>query len=263
MNEYDVDDESDEYEDDTIVGEKSSDQQILDEINEVIEEYRNNIRDQAASIQPTLYQNDYIEDFIKKELAIDDIESVNDLSIMINPDLTQFDKMKLDYFVNYINAIFNETFGIFLREPDISLCYGLYKVFITELSNYFLNYIVGLQKLSSDYSEGIPNYNELNIKYFMKLEKVEKINYKVVSDYIYYIAEQGIIPEYYFEITLLGSPGNELLSKLYLEHTNDRVSFDFEFFLLKISKILSTSEEIQTNVVSRLIDIFDETGNLN
>lgn len=257
MNNFDNEeefDESDEY------IEQGSDRQELDEINDSLEEYKNNIRNQAASIQPERFQTDYIEEFVEKELGVSDIDSVEDLSIMGNPDLTQLDKMKLDLFVNNINYTFSETLGMSLRSPDISLCYDMYRVFITNFSDYMLNYIIGLQLLGPEFEEGIPGYSELTLDYFKKKIGSEAITYKVVSDYIGYIAEQGIFPEYYFEIALLGSPGNEILTKLYLEHINDRMSIDYEFFTLKISKILLTSDEITTDIVSVMMDIIEDRG---
>ena len=64
-------------------------------------------------------------------------------------------------------------------------------------------------------------------------------NLQLVKDYIHYICENGIIPEYFFEICLLESEGNIELSTLYLEFANNRIDFDDDFFILKLGKILS------------------------
>lgn len=39
--------------------------------------------------------------------------------------------------------------------------------------------------------------------------------------------KQGIYPECYFELAINDFPGNEALSKLYLDHSQDRVNFNF------------------------------------
>lgn len=253
----DIDDENEETFENSDV-EQGSDRQQLDEIYEKMEEYKNNIQLQAASLQPVVDPKDFIEDFVFNELGLNSMGGIEDLSIMVDPDLGELDRMKLDKLVEDMNEVFDSTFGISFEEPDMQLCYYLYQVLVTHFNEYFMNYIVGLQNLTPDYESDIPNYNELSLKYFMKKINEPKLNIKVATDYINYIADQGVEPNFYFDISLLGSPGNETLSKLYIEHTNDRMSIDSEFFTTKFRKLISSSDVIELFTVNKLVDIFSE-----
>ena len=238
--------------------EQGSDRQQYDEVNNTLEEYKNNIKLQAATLQPAVNPKDFIEDFVYNELGLNTIGGIDDLSIMVDPDLEELDKLKLQTMIDDMNETFESTFGMSFKDPDIQLCYYLYQVLVTRFNEYFMNYVVGLQELTPDYQDDIPEYAELSLKYFMKKINEDKLNFKIAADYINYIADRGIKPDFYFEIALLGSPGNEVLSKLYLESSNERMNIDFEFFSIKFCKLVSSSDIVNLFCVNKLIEIFSD-----
>ena len=82
------------------------------------------------------------------------------------------------------------------------------------------------------------------IKHITKdqVQKNEALKVPLISEYLKYILELGIKPELYFQIALMESEGDVYLSNLYIETVNDRVSYDSEFFNLKIQKLLQCIE---------------------
>ena len=125
------------------------------------------------------------------------------------------------------------------------------------ICDYFTQYVLGLQKIDEDFVEDIPNWNELSFKYY-----IEKINHiplndntkpQIVTDYLGYVLEYGLIAESYIDVALLESEGNVELSTLYIESANYRLTYDNSFFNLKLKKIFSS--DIEDVVISKLISI--------
>ena len=117
--------------------------------------------------------------------------------------------------------------------------------------------LLGRFLLYSHYEEDIPNWNELSFEYFKKkIGDESPISVQQIYEYIDYIGDVGIIPEFLFEISLLESEGNVMLTDLLVESTNDRIYYDKEFICLKLKKILS-SDIIKSNIANKLFTIFE------
>ena len=237
-----------------IMNERTDNDDAVQKMVQICTEYLQKIEIQAATTQPDINADDIVLQYIQNELGINDEEEIHNLSIMINDKLTQIDKNLLLSFTEGLNITFNKTFGINLVDNDIRLSYYLYTVLVTHFVDYFVNYIDGLQKININYKDDIPNFQEVSFKYFKDKYKNDSESVQsIVSDYLDYVIEYCIFPEMYFELSLLGSPGNQVLSCLYIETANFRVTYDSDFFKLKISKILSSN--IKEALITKLVDI--------
>ena len=240
-----------------IMNERTDNNDAVQKMVQICTEYLQKIEIQAATTQPDINADDIVLQYIQNELGINNEEEIHNLTIMINDNLTQIDKNLLLSFTDGLNITFNKTFGVNLTDNDIRLSYYLYIVLVTQFINYFVNYVDGLQKININYKEDIPNFQEVSFKYFKdKYKKDSESIQSDITDYLDYIIEYCIFPEMYFELALLGSPGNQVLSCLYLESANGRVTYDSDFFKLKISKILSSN--IKEVLIERLINILGE-----
>ena len=232
-------------------------EQVLQENDNVFLEYLTNIKNQCATVTPDIEPTDFIKEFVISFLNLPNLNGLEDRSILIDDRLSDIDHKYLRLLCANLDSIFDTTFGITLHNNDIYVRYCLYQVLITKFSDYFLTYLNGLQKLDEDFAEDIENWNELSFEYFRKkIGDESPISIQLVKDYIHYICENGIIPEYFFEICLLESEGNIELSTLYLEFANNRIDFDDDFFILKLGKILSF-DIIEDTISDKFIDIIN------
>ena len=229
------------------VGESQQIEQRVDRL----EEYFEIIRKQISVIKIDDEPYDFIEDFVKTYLNYDMIDMLETREIYADPKLSQEDHEDLHTFVSQLNDMFNTYWGIYLQEEDIFLVKALYETMYRRFSDYFIYFVNGLQKLDIDYVEDLPNYKEYTFAYFMdkikhitkeQVQKNEALKVPLISEYLKYILELGIKPELYFQIALMESEGDVYLSNLYIETVNDRVSYDSEFFNLKIQKLLQCIE---------------------
>lgn len=242
-------DEYEEYEQ-----ERTDNNDLVQKLIEICSEYLQKIEIQTATLQPELEPDDIILKYITNELRVDNEEELHNLSIMIDDRLTETDKNLLSSFTDGLKYIFYKTFGMNIYDNDIRLSWYTYTVFVTHFVDYFVDYIDGLQKVDVDYQDDIPNFQEVSFKYFReKYKNNSEITMSMVSEYLDYVAEYCIFPEMYYDLALLGSPGNIILSCLYTESTNGRITYDSDFFKLKIGKILSS--DIKESIVPRLYDI--------
>ena len=232
-------------------------EQVLQENDGVFTEYLTNIQNQCATVTPDIEPTDFIKEFVISFLNLPDLSGLEDRSILVDDRLSQLDHNYLRLFTANLDRIFDTTFGITLHDSDIYIHYCLYQMLVTKFADYFLTYLNGLQKLDEDYAEDIENWNELSFEYFRKkIGDESPISVQIVKDYIHYICESGIIPEYFFEICLLESEGNVELSTLFLESSNNRIDFDDTFFILKLSKIL-TFDIIEDTIADKFLDIMN------
>jgi hypothetical protein len=231
--------------------------QIIEENDKIVNEYIENIRKQFATVTPQLNQTDYISQFIIDFLNLPDTSGVEDKSIMIDDRLTDLDKDYLHMLILNLDKIINLNLGMSLTDGDIYLYYSIYQFFVTNIIDNMTNYFCGLQKLDIDYEEDIPNWNELSFEYFKKkIGDESPISVQQIYEYIDYIGDVGIIPDFLFEISLLESEGNVMLTDLLVESTNNRIYYDKEFVCLKLKKILS-SDIIKSNIANKLFTIFE------
>ena len=161
-------------------------------------------------------------------------------------------------FLDAMNYTFDMNFGVRIVEgANSGMLYSIYKIFITHFSDFFLNYVCGLQKLGPEFEEDIPNWAELSFEHYNKIagDKSPTISYALVKSYIDYIIEDGLFGEYYFEICQLESSGNNDLSDLVVASANYRIKYDNDFFALKLGKIL-TSNIICDAIIAKLVEIF-------
>ena len=246
--------ENDEYEDDfTTFGEDQS----LDLNETQYQSIIDGLRQQCATINPGIDNTDYFQIFVKEYLRLPDHEDLEDCTIYVDERLTEKDREKIHEFCAEVSNIYSNSFGIDLPEGNIYQLYCIYKIFVLNICDYFIQYVLGLQKIDEDFVEDIPNWNELSFKYY-----VEKINHiplndntkpQIVTDYLGYVLEYGLIAESYIDVALLESEGNVELSTLYIESANYRLTYDNAFFNLKLKKIFSS--DIEDVVISKLISI--------
>ena len=241
--------------------EEVGENQQIEQRRDRLEEYFENIRKQISVIKIDDEPYDFIEDFVKTYLNYDMIDMLETREIYADPKLSQEDREDLHTFVSQLNDMFNTYWGIYLQEEDIFLVKALYEIMYRRFSDYFIYFVNGLQKLDIDYVEELPNYEEYTFAYFMdkikhitsdQVQKNETLKVPLISEYLKYILELGIKPELYFQITLMESEGDVSLSNLYIETVNDRVSYDSEFFNLKIQKLLQCIES--DAIITRLTD---------
>lgn len=251
MNEYD--DGYDEYEEEIL----ESEDQSLDLNETQFQSIIDSLSQQCASINPGIDNTDYFQVFVKEYLMLPDHEDLEDCTIYVDEKLTEKDKEKIHEFCAKVSNIYSETFGINLPEGNIYQLYCIYKIFVLNIVDYFVTYVLGLQKIDEDFVEDIPNWNELSFKYY-----VEKINHtpvnentkpQIVMDYLGYVLEYGLFAEAYIDVALLESAGNVDLSALYIESANYRLTYDSSFFNLKLKKIFSS--DVEDIVISKLITI--------
>jgi hypothetical protein len=238
-----------------------NEEQVMDENNTILTDYSQKIDAQCATVAPELMPNDYVKDFIINFLNLPDLTGLEDRSILIDERLDNNDKEYLALFTSNLSKSISRGIGIELSDGDIYLYYCIYKYFITNLSENFINYVLGLQKLNIEYEEDIPNWGELSFQYFIKKIEDESSTFSIQTIYKYldYIIDIGIVPDYLFEISLLGSEGNVDLNYLLVESTNDRVYYDQEFIIYKLSKILRF-DIIKSNIANKMFDIFSKTN---
>lgn len=215
------------------------------------------IRQQCGTINPGVDNTDFFQVFVKEYLRLPDHEDLEDCTIYVDERLTEKDREKIHEFCAEVSNIYSNSFGINLPDGNIYQLYCIYKIFILNLCDYFINYILGLQKIDEDFVEDIPNWNELSFKYYL-----EKINHtqlndntkpQIIYDYLGYVFEYGLIAESYIDVALLESEGNVELSTLYIESANYRLTYDSSFFNLKLKKVISS--DIEDLIVSRLISL--------
>lgn len=244
----------------------TSETQQTEIANQAIQEYIDAIRSQAESCIRKPVEDDYFESFANGFLKIP-AEEFYDSAYITDDKLSRNDKDYMTMFLDAMNYTFEMNFGIKLLEPTSGMLYSLYKIFITNFSDFFLNYVCGLQKLDSLYEEDIPNWEELSFENYKKITGVTTpaISYNLVNSYIDHIIENGIIAESYFDICDLESSGNDDLTYLMVETANYRVQYDNEFFRIKLGKILSTNV-IRDSIVNKLVDILapnESDGNVS
>lgn len=215
------------------------------------------IRQQCGTINPGVDNTDFFQVFVKEYLRLPDHEDLEDCTIYVDERLTEKDREKIHEFCAEVSNIYSNSFGINLPDGNIYQLYCIYKIFVLNLCDYFINYILGLQKIDEDFVEDIPNWNELSFKYYL-----EKINHtqlndntkpQIIYDYLGYVFEYGLIAESYIDVALLESEGNVELSTLYIESANYRLTYDSSFFNLKLKKVISS--DIEDLIVSRLISL--------
>lgn len=256
--EFEVDEEW-EYEDDDI---QNRDQAISIDAN-TISDYTKEIQMQLRTCNPDPVKVDWIFDFIANTLGIKDpvVAKMEDKSIYIDPDLLDPDRMALSKFSENLGEIFSTTFGISFSDPDIFLYYSIYQIFCINFVNYFAYYINGLQKLTKEFEEDIPNWNELSFDYYINNVREKKENdstYIRIEDYLDYILEIGLIPEEYIEIALLEASGDSYLSALYIEDANFRLIMDFAFLKEKITRIVH-SDSLRDFIMDKLVETIGES----
>ena len=251
MNDYD--DDYDKYEEEIL----ESEDQSLDLNETQYQSIIDGLYQQCATINPGIDNTDYFQVFVKEYLRLPDHEDLEDCTIYVDEKLTEKDREKIHEFCTRVSNIYAETFGINLLEGNIYQLYCIYKIFVLNFSDYFATYVLGLQKIDEDFVEDIPNWNELSFKYY-----VEKINHtpvndytktQIVTDYLSYVLEYGLVGEAYIDVALLESAGNVDLSALYIESANYRLTYDNTFFNLKLKKILSS--DIEDVIISKLVTI--------
>ena len=215
------------------------------------------IKQQCGTINPGVDNTDFFQVFVKEYLRLPDHEDLEDCTIYVDERLTEKDREKIHEFCAEVSNIYSSSFGIDLPDGNIYQLYCIYKIFVLNLTDYFINYVLGLQKIDEDFVEDIPNWNELSFKYYL-----EKINHtplndntkpQIIYDYLSYVFEYGLIAESYIDVALLESEGNVELSTLYIESANYRLTYDSSFFNLKLKKIISS--DIEDIIVSRLISL--------
>lgn len=229
----------------------------------IIEDFHDNFHRQMVTINIYEESDDLIAKLLKdyfNYILLDDLES---RQIYVDPIMQSDQTNREDLFniCSMINNIFETSWGIRLRDEDIYYLYSLYTVLILKFSEYFVYFVNGLQKLNEEFVEDLPNYNEYTFNYFIhnvssikkeNLEKNENLKIPIIKEYVNYIIELGIKTELYFEICLQESEGNVMLSYLYSESVNGNISYDEEFFNMKIQKLLELPES--EPIFSRLAD---------
>ncbi len=234
--------------------ERTDNDDALQKAIQICTDYLQKIETQAATTQPEINPEDIVLQYIQNELCVSNEEEIHNLSIMVHENFTQTDKNLFLSFAEGLNFTFNKTFGIRSTDNDIRISYYFYNVFVTHFIDYFINYVDGLQKINESYKDDIPNYQEVSFKYFRDKHNNKSDTIQTsVSDYLDYLIEYCIFPEMYFEIALLGSPGNTVLSTLYIESANSRIIYDSDFFKLKVNRILFSN--IKEVLLDRLLNI--------
>ena len=245
-----------------------SEEQILDESNQILKEYIDNIDSQVSCINRKEEEFDFLKDFFLNFLNQENLDSVYDRSILIDPKFTDYDKNALKEITLRLDSIFEKGMGISLLEKEICKYYYLYDIFVLHFIMYFTIYLNGLQKLTQDWEEDIPNWNELSFKKYMEKNnpndtrgaEAPLATIDNVDSYLDYILLDGVFAESFFEICLLESESNVALTELVVENANQRIIFDNEFFRLKIEKILSL-EEVRSAIKTNFIETcFNNVG---
>jgi len=211
------------------------------------------INQQTATVEPETNPIDNVAFFINKFLNLPDTQSLEDRSIYINPDLTDFDREYLSVFTTQLGYYLSRNLGIDFADGDIYLYYAVYKIFVTRFIDYFVYYLNGLQQLDYEFVDDIPNYQELHFETFRKKNNGLALH-QSVSEYIDFILEYGLCFGNWFEIILLESNGNVEASALYTEQVNYRLVLDDKFLEIKLNKIVS-SLNIKNVIISRFIEV--------
>lgn len=212
------------------------------------------IAQQCGSINPGIDQIDFFQVFIKEYLNLPDHDDLEDCTIYVDDRLIGEDISKIHEFVSDIIIIFANSFGINLPDGNIYQLYCIYKIFVLNVCDYFILYVLGLQKIDEDFVEDIPNWSELSFEYYLK--KINHIPYtdnskpQIIINYLGYVLEYGLFSNSYLDVALLESSGNVDLSALYIESANYRLTYDEAFFNFKLKKLLSS--DIEDVIVSKL-----------
>lgn len=235
----------------------SSEEQIIDESNQILKEYLDNIDYQLSTINRKGIEENYFKELIINFFKQESLDNIFDRSILIDPSFTEYDKSALTLFQTKMNEYFEKGFGLSFSEGNICVYYYLYDILVLNFVLYFVTYLNGLQKLDYTFEEDIPNYKELSFTSFCAKKEIPPDDSNkiivLVREYIDYILSEGIIPEQFFEVCLLESDGNIGLLELVVESSNLRINYDPEFFILKIEKILS-SEEIRGSIEHKFLE---------
>lgn len=237
----------------------SNEEQHVVANNIQFEDIIRNIKMQCAVTNPGIDPTDFFQVFVKEYLRLPDHEDLEDCTIYVDDRLSEEDRKKIHEFCAEVSNIYTNSFGLTLSdEANIYQLYCVYKIFVLHVADYFVSYILGLQKIDEDFVEDIPNWNELSYRYF--LEKINHIQISentkplIVENYLGYVLEYGLVAEAYIDVALLESEGNVDLSTLYIESSNYRLTYDYTFFNLKLKKIF-TSDVTSSVVINKLISL--------
>ena len=245
------------------VQDTGSENQYEDLRNSIMNQTFDRIRLQLISLQVVNGAIDEIRKFIEEYFNYTDIDALETREIYISEVMQSDERNREDLFrfVQVVNNMFDHGWGVRLIDPDIYLVYCLYTVLYLRFYEYFKYFVNGLQKLDEDYVEDLPNYKEYTFAYFIEnVSKVKKENlaknpvlkYPVMTEYIKYILELGVVPELYFQICLMEAEGDVMLSYLFRETANNLLEADRTFFNLKIQKLLEQPEGQQ--IIDDLVD---------
>lgn len=240
----------------------SSEEQVIDESNNIFQDYLTYINSQLSSVNRSMNETDYLTKFYTEFLNQKSMDSVFDRSIMIDPNLTDYDKEALRTMRDKLNQMFTNNLGLTFLNGNVSIYYTIYDIFVLHFVMYFVMYLNGLQKLDESYADDIPNWKDLSYLAFLdKKNGTTTLSAKGakapftpqdVNDYLTFILQDGIVPECYFEIIMLESSSYSL-DELVTESVNQRIDYDYEFFRLKLEKILS-SEDTRSYVIQQFIE---------
>ena len=228
-----------------------SDSQYDDLRYTLLTDFCDKIRNQLSVLLIQTDPVDQIAECLKGFFNYNTIDSLETRDIYVAENMDEKNKEDLLKFSNTLNQYFDSYWGIRTTEPDIFIYYCLYTTLFTKFIDYFIYFINGLQKLDEDYVEDLPNYEEYTFTYYLNhysrynredITRNDSLKFPLISDYINYIIELGIKPELYFQIALMESEGDVMLSNLFMETANNRIIYDSEFFNLKIKKLSETPE---------------------
>lgn len=245
-----------------VIGENefsTNQEQYEQEGNELILDYLERIKFQLNTVNRKIAEDDILFAFFVGFLNLSNVDEILDRSILISDSLNEYEHSAMREFFGRVNNMLDTSWGISIIEPDPAITYYIYQTLVTKFTDYFLNYVNGLQKLDVLNEEDIENWNELRFETFKQKNNVvidedHPLTIPLVTEYLDTIVVPHLLPELYYEIGLLGSEGNTLLSDLVVETVNQRLSYDREFIRFKIERILS-SEDIRHTVINRMIDI--------
>lgn len=225
------------------------------------DDFINVIRKQSETTKPSKENIDYIKIFINNFLHCT-IEEVEDLSIYINPNITQEDRETLNDFTGYMIQLLYSCFSIRLEEPDIKLIYYLYRVFVVNIYHSLLYCLIGINtfdkfQYGSTGNEDLDDsLDTLKLEYFKEKNKGDKSltsEYSLVREYILHTFST-ICPQFFFTLCYYGCEGNVVLNDLLYEEDNFRLIIeDNDFFTKKIMSFIECNEIIDS-LVTEFID---------
>lgn len=249
----------------------SSEEQVIDEANSIFQDYLTYINSQLASVNRSMNETDYLKEFYTKFLNQPNLDSVFDKSIMIDPNFSEYDREALRAMRDKLNIMFTNNLGLTFLDGNVSIYYTVYDIFVLHFVMYFVMYLNGLQKLDASFEEDIPNWKDLSYLAFLDKKngtttfsaKGAKAPFtpQDVDEYLTFITQDGIVPECYFEIIELES-ASESIDELVTESVNQRIDYDYEFFRLKLEKLLS-SEDARSQIINQFIGTITESIPMN